>query len=256
VLIEAAGGRHRGAAHEARWLNLAGFCLRPGFGAAADAWRIGEMRKVYTAGLAFPREVQNQVEWLVLWQRVAGGFSAGQQQELARRVSGALGLGAKKPSRIPPQVERESWRLLAALERLDVPSRIRVGDEIAGRLRKDPRNTSLLWSLGRVGARVPFYGPLDRVVPADVAERWIQVLLQLRQRVPETLASLVLLAAAVPDMRSVGAGSRDAVFDALLTAGAPPEAVAEVVTGAMRDPALQGARYFGEDLPNGLRLAP
>ena len=33
--------RRRGHRFEARWLNLAGFCLRPGFGASADEWRIG-----------------------------------------------------------------------------------------------------------------------------------------------------------------------------------------------------------------------
>ena len=36
----------RSPAHEVRWLNLTGFCVRPGFGAAADAWRISELRTV------------------------------------------------------------------------------------------------------------------------------------------------------------------------------------------------------------------
>ena len=60
------------------------------------------------AGLAFPRETQNQVEWLVLWQRVGAGFSAGQQRELAQRVSGQLGLGQRKAPRVNPQIEREA----------------------------------------------------------------------------------------------------------------------------------------------------
>ena len=71
-LLRSPDARRRGPRIEARWLNLAGFCLRPGFGAAADEWRIAEMRKVYAAGLAFPKDVQCQVEWLILWQRVVG----------------------------------------------------------------------------------------------------------------------------------------------------------------------------------------
>ena len=112
VLLNSAAGRRRSGAYEVRWLNLAGFCVRPGFGSALDEWRVSELRKVYAAGLAFPREVQNQVEWLVLWQRVGAGFSAGQQRELAQRVSGQLGLGQRKPARLNPQIEREAWRLL------------------------------------------------------------------------------------------------------------------------------------------------
>src|SRR5258706_8672912 len=38
--------RGRGPAHEARWLNLAGFLLRPGFGDAADGIRIGKLWRV------------------------------------------------------------------------------------------------------------------------------------------------------------------------------------------------------------------
>ena len=63
--------------------------------------------------------IQNRVEWLVLWQRAAGGFTAGQQRELAQRVMADLGLAGAKAKKPNPQIERESWRLLASLERLD-----------------------------------------------------------------------------------------------------------------------------------------
>jgi hypothetical protein len=123
VLLDAVSGRQRGPAYEVRWLNLTGFCVRPGFGSTLDEWRISELRKVYAAGLAFPKEIQNQVEWLVLWQRVSAGFSTGQQRELALRVSGQLGLGQRKAPRLNPQIEREAWRLLASLERLEPAQR-------------------------------------------------------------------------------------------------------------------------------------
>ena len=137
TLLSVADGRRRTAAHEARWLNLFGFCVRPGFGAAKDAWRIGEARTIYAAGLAFPNAIQNRAEWLVLWQRAAGGFSAGQQRELAQRVMGDLGIPGRQKPRLHPQLERESWRLLASLERLDPRVRVTIGDELMRRLRRD-----------------------------------------------------------------------------------------------------------------------
>jgi hypothetical protein len=36
VLIEVAAGRKKSSRHELRWLNLYGWCLRPGFGALGD----------------------------------------------------------------------------------------------------------------------------------------------------------------------------------------------------------------------------
>src|SRR5581483_3874950 len=38
ALWECEKGRERSADHEARWLNLIGFCLRPGFGHTTDEW--------------------------------------------------------------------------------------------------------------------------------------------------------------------------------------------------------------------------
>ena len=164
VLLRSVEGRTKGPAYEVRWLNLVGFCTRPGTGAPLDPWRVSELRKVYLAGIAFPRETQCQVEWLVLWQRVAAGFTTGQQKELAQRVMGQIGIGQKKPARLNTQIEREAWRLLGSLERLDAGERARLGDELVKRLRREPANAARLWALGRLGARTPLYGPLNVVV--------------------------------------------------------------------------------------------
>ncbi len=52
-MLELAEGRKRSAAHEARWLNLCGFCLRPGFGFPGDDFRIEQARRIYASGLQF-----------------------------------------------------------------------------------------------------------------------------------------------------------------------------------------------------------
>ena len=252
-LLEVGDGRRRSVALEARWLNLFGFCIRPGFGAAKDPWRITEARKVYAAGLVFDRSIQNEVEWLVLWQRASGGFTAGQQRELAQRVMADLGVGGAKGRKLNPQIERESWRLLANLERLDAPTRTKIGDEVMRRLRRDRDNPSLLWSIGRLGARTPVYGPLTSVVLASDATRWLNDLIDYRQNTPELLAAIVQLGALTGDpLRDVDEPVLDAARQRVTDAGVQSDAqpLYKVVT----ETSANVSRAFGEPLPNGLQL--
>jgi len=253
VLIELAGGRSRSPALEARWLNLTGFCMRPGFGGSTDAWRVSELRRTYVAGLSFPREIQNQVEWIVLWQRVGAGFTAGQQRELAQRMMGQLGLGQRKAVRLNPQIERESWRLLASLERLDRAQRASLGGHLLERIRRDPRNPSWLWSIGRLGARTPLYGPLNTVVAPTVAEHWIDRLLALEDLTADAAAAIVQVAARTGDAaRDLSPDVVERIEGRLRSAG-HDEAIDPLLRIVLPD-AMTAGRVFGESLPEGLRL--
>jgi hypothetical protein len=254
VLIEVERGRRKSAAHEARWLNLTGFCARPGFGSSLDAWRVSELRKVYAAGLAFPREVQNQVEWIVLWQRVAAGFTAGHQRELAQRIAGQLGVGQRKPARLNPQIERESWRLLASLERLESAYRARIGDGIIERVRREPSNASWLWAIGRVGARIPLHGPLNSCVSGAVAERWLEGLLALKEITPDAAAAIALIAARTDDpARDLQATLLETAAMRLEDSGFPDAARTLRDASSAHRPDV--GQVFGEPLPEGLQLA-
>src|SRR5450631_2775350 len=64
-MLELVDGRSRSAAHELRWLNLCGFCLRPGFGFPGDDFRIEQLRRIYHAGLQYTNQVQNEIEWWI-----------------------------------------------------------------------------------------------------------------------------------------------------------------------------------------------
>jgi hypothetical protein len=255
TLADVADGRKKGPRHEARWLNLFGFCLRPGFGAPADDWRISQARKIYMAGLKFPRELQCQVEWLVLWRRVAGGLNVNQQNELFHRHKVALGVGGKKLSgRLNTQVEREGWRLLASLEHLPSPTRVALGKELLVKVKEQPTNQSFLWSLGRLGARIPLYGPLNCVIPAEVAAQWMKSLLRLGDLTPDVASAVVQLGARTNDShRDVDA---DARWEAMVRlnevglTGALIESLREYVPPGRND----AVRIFGESLPEGLRL--
>ena len=253
VLLETASGRQKGPPYEVRWLNLAGFCVRPGFGSTLDEWRVSELRKIYAAGLAFPKEIQNQVEWLVLWQRVGAGFSAGQQHELALRVSGQLGLGQRKPARLNPQLEREAWRLLASLERLDAGQRARYGDELLERIRREPRNSHWLWALSRLGARQPLYGPLNAVVPASVAERWIERLLAMKDLTADRAQGIAHIGAKTGDQaRDISETTAEAAANRLTVAG--EHEAAKPLRVVAESSASEKGRLFGETLPEGLKL--
>jgi molecular chaperone DnaK (HSP70) len=255
VLLELAAGRGLSAGHEVRWMNLTGFCVRPGFGSALDPWRVSELRKVYLAGLAFPRDVQCQVEWLVLWQRTAAGFSTGQQRELATRVSGQLGIGQRKPPRLNAQIERESWRVLGGLERLDATHRAALGDDLLERVRRDPRNAAWCWTLGRFGARTPLYGPLNTMVPPAVAERWIDRLLGLKHLTRDAAAAVIQIGARTGDpARDISEAVAEAAVARVRETGV--DAAAADALRVPRAPDREGASHaFGESLPEGLRLA-
>jgi molecular chaperone DnaK (HSP70) len=256
TLLELADGRRRGARFEARWLNLLGFCLRPGFGAPADDWRIGRVRGVYVEGLLFPNDPQCQAEWAVLWQRVAGGLKAGQQRELSLRYAALLGVrpsASGKGKRVNPQVLRESWRLLASLEQLAARERESLGDALLDRLDRDRDNTSYLWAIGRLGARVPAYGPLSAVVSADRAAAWVERLLAVSALAPERAAAIVQIGARTDDpLRDIPDAVRRHAAERLSGAGFAE--AAEPLRTTQPAGSRNALQVFGELLPPGLRV--
>jgi molecular chaperone DnaK (HSP70) len=255
VLLEMADGRKLSPRHEVRWLNLFGYCLRPGFGDPQDSFRIVQARRIYQAGLAFPREPQCQVDWLVLWRRVGGGLSSAHQQEL-RNYLGELGIGRKKPgTRLNSQLEHDGWRLLASLEHLSGATRAVLGSELLRKLRREPSDSGWLWSLGRFGVRIPLYGSLSCLIPAETAADWITALLDLRELTRETASAVVQLG------RRVDHRTRDISQNVVRSATARLKS-ARVADDIFLRPLHEYiapvradvARTFGESLPKGLEL--
>jgi hypothetical protein len=256
TLLEVAEGRKKNKSFEARWFNLFGFCLRPGFSATLDAWRIEQARRIYQGGLVHPNDVDCQLQWLILWRRVAGGLNAGQQRELYQRHLALAGIGGKKRSKKQnAQLEREACRLLASLERLPLADRVALGQALLDKVKANPKDKSYVWSLGRTGGRIPFAGPLNCVVPADIAEGWLQGLLDLPELTADVASAIIQLGAQTDDQ---GRDIRDDLRQMALT---------KLARAGFKDPFLQGlrmyappapadaTRIFGESLPVGLRLA-
>ncbi|MCB0186757.1 MAG: hypothetical protein KDE31_20965, partial [Caldilineaceae bacterium] len=75
TFLEVAAGRKRSFQHEAFWLNLLGYCLRPGYGDPGDELRMKSVWGLYLEGLQYNRP-QVRTEWWIFWRRVAAGLSA------------------------------------------------------------------------------------------------------------------------------------------------------------------------------------
>ena len=174
------------------------------------------------------------------------------RSKLAQRVMGQLGLAGRKAGCVNPQIEREGWRLLASLERLDALVRTKLGDELLERIRRDPRNASWLWAIGRLGARMPLYGPLSSVVAPPIAERWLDRLLALKDINADVALAIAQIGARTGDAaRDISDHHAAAAAERLTGHPGVSERLREIVPPDRVDT----GRIFGESLPEGLRLA-
>lgn len=250
-LLDLAEGRRHSPRHEARWLNLTGFCLRPGFGHQMDEVRMVNARRIYHTGLVWLDDEQVQAEWMVFCRRIAGGFTRGQQIEFYNRYASTL-IG-KKRRRLNPQVERESWRTLASLEAIEARQKTELGNALTERLMQQATEHQL-WAIGRLGARIPFAATIDTVVPARVASRWVEILLGLKTGSGDTLAAaLAAIAACSGDpVRDLDEKLRQRVEMRLLDLNR--EDLVKRLWEYLPPERKEAERVFGESLPDGLRL--
>lgn len=255
VLLASERARATSAAHEARWINLAGFLLRPGFGHELDPWRIEQLWKLFGGGLRFPKAAQNRAEWQGMWKRVAGGLSRAQQQQLFNDAAPALlpRLRKKLKTRVGPQEIREYWQLLGSCEQLSPEIKTELGAELVDQLEKGQGGVAALWALGRVGARAPFKGPLNCVVPAKTVAAWAERLLAARNPKPETLVfTFVQLARYVGDReRDLDESLRRRIADYVADLPGGRRA-ARLLTEIVPLEAQERARVLDESLPVGL----
>ena len=243
--------RKKSPAYEIRWLNLAGFCLRPGFGYPGDDFRIEQARRVYASGLTYGNQVQCEIDWWIFWGRVAGGLNRNQQTDVYQRLSGfLLPRVSKKPQRVNPSLFREMWRCSASLELLPLGTKTELGEALLKRVKAGDFKDSELWCLGRLGARKLFYGPINLVIPPATVTRWVETLL----RIPAAGDALAGMARRTEDpTRDLPAATRDAVKSKLQTLPHSDRLLA-ILDGEEEDEGALG-RIFGEELPSGLVLA-
>jgi molecular chaperone DnaK (HSP70) len=268
-LLDQEQGRRFSEEHEARWLWLTGFSLRPGYGLAVDDWRTAQTWKLLQAKRYFHGS-RVRVEWLILWRRIAGGLTAGQQRALAEplvaplraylmALRGSKPGGARKPDfGLSGHETSEAWRLLGSLELLDVTLKEEIAAAalaIAGKEKTPAVQDALIWTVGRLGSRQPMYGPLNTVVPRESAVEWCGKLAKLAVSDLATALALMQLARKTGDRhRDVDEHSRQMTLRYLHEINAAEHLIELVAEGGALAGEEQG-KMFGESLPQGLRLA-
>lgn len=265
MLIEMEAGRRRSPQHEARWLNLLGYALRPGYGLAVDDWRVAETWKTVQGKLAHAAST-SRTEALILWRRIAGGLTAGQQRALAEPLLATIRTlhkrqtsGQAKPADVvfSPHETQEALRLLASLELLSIEVKTELGRmllDLTPKKKLDSLRPTIAWSIGRLAAREPAYGPLNTVLPPDIASEWIERLLSTDSTDAMLQFALVNLTRRTGDRyRDLPQASRDAVINWLTDRQASQHAI-KLVREGDELAADEQDRVFGEALPQGLRL--
>ncbi|MBF0416472.1 MAG: Hsp70 family protein [Magnetococcales bacterium] len=232
--------------HEETWLILAGYFLRPGFGAIMDETRMDNLWRLLEGGLAFPGK-RIRLQEHILWRRLAGGLNR-QRQELLFSAELHTLRNTQNPS-------PELIRLSGALERLghEIKSELidmyreRAQDLLQRKQYADP----LVNALGLLLNRAPFHAGPEAVVAPDKVEHVFQAFQSFDWSME--MQTLFLQAARMVDNRSLDlpASTRKKIAAKLEKSGVSALKVARVLDFYPVVRADQVSLY-GESLPPGL----
>ncbi|WP_334189994.1 Hsp70 family protein [Noviherbaspirillum sp.] len=266
ALVERMNTRRRSADHERIWLNLAGYCLRPGFGHPLDEWRIERLWSIFETGIQHGNDPQVAAEWWTMWRRVAGGLGKDAQLRLLDDFAFNVQEDEAELKRRPPQLARgthdDMLRLVASLERIPASYKAEIGDWLLDRCIKPAASSSsvqpdtlALWAIARIGARSLFYGSAHDVVPPDIAAGWLDTIMALDwKRIDTAPFAAAHLARSTGDRsRDIPDELRDRVVHRLTLVGAAPAWIAMVRETTELDEAGQRS-FIGDSLPPGLKL--
>jgi len=254
--------RRRSPDHERVFLQLAGYCLRPGFGYPLDEWRCEQSFRLFEEGVVHPGQTPVWNEFWILWRRIASGLNEARQQHLweylkphlARRVPLEPDKSIVRPKGIQPEGLDEMVRTAASLEQIEVREKVMLGNWIAARLRKKVAGP-WGWALGRLGARMPLCGSGHRTVGPEQAAEWLSLLLELGlERVDGAAFAAVQLARLTGDRtRDLDDAVRRQALEGL-SSGKVPERWLNMLTEVVKPDMEDDARALGDSLPVGLQL--
>ena len=249
-LIKGHGKRSRSPVHEATWLNLAGFVLRPGYGFRGDSERIDELWKIHAQGPFHPQQTRCQLDWYVLWRRVSGGLSAEQQT--------AIYDATQKQIRKNVPLTAEMLRMLASLELLPQDKKLQLCKMLLKQVRAGKQIApDCIEALGRIAGRCLLRANTADVVPAGEVEKWFQELSKLdwsQQKFAGCGEAFVQMARLTgDDSRDVSEATRLAIDQKIQESDAQVRdrsVLTEVKALELREREL----LLGDSLPAGLQL--
>jgi hypothetical protein len=245
--------RKQSVEHEETWLILAGFLLRPGFGAASDEARIDSLWTVCQTGLCFPNK-RIKIQEYILWRRVAGGLSRERQEALLPARLDNM----PRPKSVPP----EQIRLAGSLERIGHDTKAKLIQQFieaaVDLARQGEHCAPYLAALGLLLNRAPLYAGPEAVVAPQWVEQAYEAFSGLDWSVAELaeLQTLFLRAARVVDNRSldVREALRIRIASKLEKLGVAASRTARL-RGFVPVSASERLGLFGESLPPGLILS-
>ncbi len=259
VLIDNSKSHRRTDNHERVWLSLVGFCLRPGLGDVLDNWRVEQLWKHYAHGIQYVNETQNWTEWWTLWRRIAGGLSLAAQEQIFADITKYINPAAARQVNIAKQIKTRSYddivRLAAVLEKLPIDKKTQLGDWLLTRLQKSSESKQTWWAVGRIGARVPFYGSQHNVITVTVVQRWLtQILTEDWKKNQQAAFAATLIARMSGDRdQDIDEEMRAQIIAKLKQSKAPVSWVEMVEQYQELDEKAE-KQMFGEALPPGLKL--
>ncbi|MBF0094457.1 MAG: Hsp70 family protein [Alphaproteobacteria bacterium] len=251
-LEDGRSGRGLSVEHEETWLTLAGFFLRPGFGAAMDGARMDGLWRVRDEGARFPGK-RIRLQEQILWRRVAGGLSRERQEILIEAEKAAL----FRQENAPPEL----IRMAGAFERLGQDLRTELVERfvaVAAELMSRRKHVApYLSALGLLLNRTPFYTGPENVLPPVLVERAYEAFRPFDWGDPEYAEAQTLFlraARAVDDRRlDLPRSLRNRIAGRLEKCGVAPVRVSRL---RKAEPVERAERigFFGESVPPGLIL--
>ena len=252
--LEAEGdGRTLSVEHEETWLGLAGYFLRPGFGAAGDISRMDALWRRTSPGPCFPGK-RIRLHQYILWRRLAGGLSRDRQEAL---------LAPERDSLLTRNnASPELVRMAGAFERVSLDLKTALAERflaVAVELMRERQHVApYLAALGGLLNRTPLYAGPDSVTAPALVERAFEALRDFDWSEPDfsEAQSLFLRAARAVEDRRIDLPDplRRKIASRLEKGG-----IAPTRTARLREivPVERGERLggFGEDLPPGLILS-
>ncbi len=236
--------------------------MRPGFGVPLDDWRTRQLWKIHAQGVLHPGHDPCELNWWILWRRVAGGLSRGHQEELSSVVFPMLipslqKRAKKKPPRPKSQEAAEMWRAAASLERIGAKSRAQLGDALIELIEKKQAPKGALWCLGRIGARKLLYGPREAVVRPSTAADWAKRLMKLGKpsKEEDPTSCLISITRLAGDRQIDLEDDVRREVSAFLEKLGVGEETRAALTRVMEVDQSGESAAFGENLPAGLRLS-
>jgi molecular chaperone DnaK (HSP70) len=244
--------RGRSASHEATWLNLAGFVLRPGYGTDLDRYRIADLWPIFQLGPVHGDESRIKNQWWILWRRVAGGLTKMQHETLFAKIMPAIKKGSEATA--------EMYMLAGALELVDMEKKIQLGNMLVEQIVSGKHHCidQKIWALSRLASRVPMSSGAESVIRPSFVEAWSREFLNLDcHKLPlKRLAVFFALAGRMVMDREfdISAKARANFLTKLRECQASPEQlrlVAEFVPQSLESK----SELFGEALPVGFVIS-